>query len=350
MFHRTTARRSPSAHTNPLLLSVALFLLAPATSVAQRPRIPMEAHRYLAEAFRIGDALQDSVWAGWSRAPFAVLLITDEYEFLIRHPRATNNFDTLGYDPAFHSLVLYRKRILQTNLLATFPAVNGYSTIVVGLPEATNVVDPTHWIVTLLHEHFHQLQQSQPDYYAATESLAISRGDQSGMWMLNYPFPYDAADVNGRFTSLCSKLLDALTAVDSGDFDVKAREYVRSQSEFRSTLRPDDYKYFSLQVWQEGIARYTEIRVSQCVARYGSRIRPPIGSPASYRALSDSLQSAIIRQLPSLSLTSMKRSAFYVFGAAEGLLLDRMNPGWHDQYFQQKFYLEKLYGQGGGSR
>ena len=41
----------------------------------------------------------------------------------------------------------------------------------------------------------------------------------------------------------------------------------------------------------------------------------------------------------------MKRSVFYVLGAAEGLLLDRMNPEWRGDYFEKKFYLEKNYPQ-----
>ena len=45
-------------------------------------------------------------------------------------------------------------------------------------------------MLTVLHEHFHQLQQSQPGYFQGVEALGLSGGDQTGMWMLNYPFPY----------------------------------------------------------------------------------------------------------------------------------------------------------------
>ncbi len=31
-------------------------------------------------------------------------------------------------------------------------------------------------------------------------------------------------------------------------------------------LKPDDYKYFSFQVWQEGIARYTEYKFLEAMA------------------------------------------------------------------------------------
>ena len=41
----------------------------------------------LAEAFKLSEALGDELWAGWSKAPLAVLLVTPQKEFLIRHPR-----------------------------------------------------------------------------------------------------------------------------------------------------------------------------------------------------------------------------------------------------------------------
>jgi len=40
-----------------------------------------------------------------------------------------------------------------------------------------------------MHEHFHQLQNGQPRYFQAVQDLGLSHGDNTGMWMLNYPFP-----------------------------------------------------------------------------------------------------------------------------------------------------------------
>ena len=77
--------------------------------------------------------------AGWSSAPFAVLLVTPEYEFLIRHPAPSPDFTNLGHDRELGSDVLYRRRTMAPGLLATFPAIRGsmVSTIVVGQAENT---------------------------------------------------------------------------------------------------------------------------------------------------------------------------------------------------------------------
>jgi hypothetical protein len=36
----------------------------------------------LAEAFRIAETLGNRVWSGWDKAPFAVLLVTPQNEYL----------------------------------------------------------------------------------------------------------------------------------------------------------------------------------------------------------------------------------------------------------------------------
>ena len=85
-----------------------------------------------------------------------------------------------------------RERVFPPNLRACFPAVGDVSTIVIGQPAATEQ-SSTFWVLTVLHEHFHQLQNAQPDYYSSVDSLNLARGDSTGGWMLNFPFPYDSA-------------------------------------------------------------------------------------------------------------------------------------------------------------
>ena len=145
------------------------FLLAVSTASAQDKLALREIDRTrLAEAFRLGDQLGDELWPGWSKAPFAVLLVTPDKEFLIRHPQPSNDFTSIGYDTKLKSEVFYRDRKFQTNLLATFPAVGGVSTIVIGQAENTARKTSTPWVITLMHEHFHQLQDAQPIFFKDT--------------------------------------------------------------------------------------------------------------------------------------------------------------------------------------
>jgi hypothetical protein len=340
---RLTTLKANLLKTNPVL--VLLFLLFPAFAPAQdKPRLNDVDRVRLSEAFRIGDALGNQIWAGWNQAPFAVLLVTPENEFLIRHPKPAADFVLLGDDTLLKSKVYYRKRTQPLNFLATFP-IAGVPTIVVGQAENTAKKTSTPWVVTVLHEHFHQLQYSQPGYYDDVNALGLSHGDQTGMWMLNYPFPYDWMEMEEHFSLLSLLLADVLEAKTGSDFAAKLAAYRQQRRELELTLSPDDYKYFSFQLWQEGIARYTEYRIAKLAA---GRYRP---SP-SFRALKDyepfakvaaATKSGILTELRISQLADYKRVMFYALGAGEGLLLDRVNSRWRQRYFAEKFYLDKYF-------
>lgn len=300
----------------------------------------------LAEAFRLGDRIGDRIWPGWSKAPFAVLLVTRDYEFLIRHPKPSADFTKLKYDEVLKSDVYYRKRTLPIGLLATFPAISGsmISTIVVGQAENTTAKTSTPWVITLLHEHFHQLQDSQPNFYAEVNALNLSRGDQSGMWMLNYAFPYERKEVQEQFV-LMSKLLAAAVQAPRAERAKKVRDYLESRQKFKSMISPDDDRYFSFQFWKEGIARYTEYHAAKlAAAKY--RTSKEFRALKDYRSFADVARTTyegVFRQLLTQNLGDSKREVVYSFGAAEGLLLDEINPRWRGRYFAEKFDLERLY-------
>jgi hypothetical protein len=327
-----------------IVLCCSILVACSLSALRAQPRLSPEDRARIKEVFRLAESVQDSLWPGWSKAPFAIVLVRPDFEFLIRHPHATNNFDTLGYDQEFQSLVLYRKRLFAENLFATFPAVNGYMTIVSGQLQNTNAGNSTAWVVTLLHEHFHQLQMSQPNYFADTEALGLSRGDKSGMWMLNYPFPYDSALVNSKFSDLCNKLAGALSAPDA-QIRTKLSSYLDARKAFQLVLLPADYKYFSFQEWQEGVARYSEWRVAKFAAGHFTP-SPEFQSLKDFKPfaqIADSLESRIVTGLPLLSLAKSKRNVFYTVGAAEAMLLDRIDPRWQKQYFEKKFFLDAYY-------
>ena len=333
-----------SRYTRLIIVSI-LLLVAQGVRAQQKPSVPEIDRIRLAEAFRVGKVLGNHVWRDWDKAPFAVLLVTPENEFLIRHPRPSEDFTLIGYDPLLQSKVYYRRRTQPTNFLATFPAVGMISTIVIGQAENTSRKTSTPWVVTILHEHFHQLQDSQPNFFADVNALNLSRGDQTGMWMLNYPFPYTVAGVNEQFTALCRLLAETLQTRKQSEFSSKVATYLEARRQLEKLLSPDDYKYFSFQLWKEGAARYTEYRIAELAAK---QYKPS----KNFRALKDykpfkevagDTRSRIFKELTTLQLGDYQRVAFYPFGAGEALMLDRVNPRWQNRYFANKFFLEKYF-------
>lgn len=325
-------------------LLVILFLVASDVLAQEKPALRIPDRIRLAEAFRLGQNLGEKVWKGWNQIPFAVLLVTPNLEFLVRHPNPSKDFTSADYDSLLKSEVYFRKRVYQPNLLATFPAVNGIPTIVVGTPENTSKTSSA-WVVTLLHEHFHQLQMSRPTYSSEVESLGLARGDKTGMWMLNFPFPYDSAEVKNRFSVLARLLSDALQSAKAEDFRAKLSTYLEARKRFREILSPGDYNYFSFQLWQEGIAQYTENHIAQLAA---TDFRPskefqslPDFTP--FKQVADAMLQNILSELPKLPLSNYRRVAFYYVGVGEGMLLDWANSSWKGNYFKEKFFLERYF-------
>ncbi|HEY3249773.1 MAG TPA: hypothetical protein VGK25_01515, partial [Ignavibacteria bacterium] len=214
------------------------------------------------EALNIFNIYGNKLWEGWNTATFAFLLVTNEEEFLINHPNPGADFKNLGNDSILNTEIYVRSRQFSTNFLATFPAVNGLNTIVAGQPENTGL-SSFEWIITLLHEHFHQLQYTRPDYYESVDALDLSGGDRSGMWMLNYPFPYEDDKTAAQYKTLTLAARDA--AFSESDFENNFKKYFTEREKFKNLLNEKDYSYFSFQIWQEGIARYTEVKIGEII-------------------------------------------------------------------------------------
>src|SRR5262249_6884327 len=211
--------------------------------------------------------LQNKIWPDWSTAPFGILFITDDNEFLIRHPKPNDEFTSIGYDRLLKSEVFVRPRKFQKSFLATFPAFDATPVIVVGKAENTSDKTSTRWLFVLLHEHFHQLQYSRRNYFDDTNALGLSGGDTSGMWQINYAFPYKDETVANRFRKLTDLLWQAYDVKTKGEQAQKVAAYLAERKAFADSLKPNDYKYASFQLYQEGIARYTQYRMAELAGR-----------------------------------------------------------------------------------
>ena len=290
------------------------------------------------EFYRLASSIQDGIWPGWSKIPAPLLLVTKETEFLTHHESPPKEFTKVGDD------TYERPRQFSVQLQATFPAFGPPAVIVIGEPANTASKTSTPWLIIVMHEHFHQLQWAQPGYLDAVNSLGLSRGDASGMWMLNYAFPYDKPEVAAAFGQLRDLLLRAVNEPDGPMFEKLAKQYVAERKKFFAQLSEDDAKYFNFQLWQEGIARYTEVKSAEAAAHY----QPS----AQFAGLSDfetfgdyatQARKSTLNELKEADLPKWKRVVVYSFGATEGFLLDRLNPKWKDEYFRRMLSMDSYF-------
>ncbi len=292
------------------------------------------------EAMTISTEFGDQLFKGYSTVPFAIVLVTDSTEFLINHPNPSADFKLLGRDNILNTSIYYRKARFNPRFLATFPAVNGLSCIVVGTSENTHR-SSTEWVITLLHEHFHQYQSSYPDYFKSVSNLGLSGGDQTGMWMLNYPFPYDSLPVITQYKLFTTALYKTITNTNSKIYKSNLKQYIAERKKLKDLMTDAQYRYFSFQVWQEGLARHTEYNFLELLKNYTpSKEMLALPDFISFPELKTKMYKNETKNLLEENLNETKRVSFYSVGFAEGILLDKLNKSWRKKYLADKFYIE----------
>ena len=292
------------------------------------------------EAINISARYGDKLFKGYSTVPFAIILVTDSTEFLINHPNPSSDFKLLGQDDVLKTNIYYRKTKFNPHFLATFPAVNGLSCIVVGTPENTNK-NTTDWVITLLHEHFHQYQNTYPDYFQSVNNLNLSGGDQTGMWMLNYPFPYDSLPVKNQYELFTKALYKTIKSINSKEYKSNLKQYLKERKKLKDLLPSADYRYYSFQIWQEGLARHTEYDFLEMLTNYvPSKEILSLPDFISFTELKSKMYDNETENLLTNKLNETKRVCFYSVGFAEGIILDKLNKSWRTKYLTDKFYIE----------
>ncbi|WP_203291133.1 hypothetical protein [Maricaulis parjimensis] len=306
-----------------LMVATSLQTAEPAGDIAAEAALIEQARQIIADQ---GAAL----WPGYDTAPGTILLIKDEQEFLLCHHRQAGGFSDPQDAPVSGCRMQTRARQFNPAFLASFPAVEGTPTMVVGTPEATGR-SPDAWMLTLLHEHLHQFQDSLPGQWDATLALDLDGGDTSGMWMLNYPFPYETAAPAAR--ALADQALRTLAARGSADFAAEARAYAEARQAFRAGLSPAEARYYDFQIWKEGVARWVELELARMVAA---------GQP-ELAHLAEGQEDRLIASLESMNMTAWQREVFYGMGAADAEILDQTDPAWRELYLSHRFDMNAIF-------
>ena len=134
-------------------------------------------------------------------------------------------------------------------------------------------------------------------------------------------------------------------SINDTDFEINLKNYLSEREKFRALLDKKDYDYFSFQIWQEGIARYTETEIAKGLK---NNYKPSdeysqMKDYISFDSVYDKVINKLLTKADKQELNENQRNCFYTLGALEGLILDKVNPAWKDLYFKDKFYIEKFY-------
>lgn len=287
----------------------------------------------LVETYRsVADHLYDHYWPEWRKVTRHVLLVGDKHEYLFGGQYADSTFQDNCNG------ILSRPATMNKYFLATFPYINYQPTIIIGTPENTQKT-PLDWTVTLLHEHFHQLQFSHPDYATAQQALDLDKGDQTGMWMLNHPFPYEDDLAIEKMDEMAQNLPILSQSVSSEQVLIRHKKI---KSALKTILGEEHYRYLNLQLWQEGFARFMELST---LGHWITNFDDIDQDRFEKQALIDYLkayQSSMLEGLKTSRINKQKRVYFYALGAAEALLIETVNADWKSDYFDELFSTDHM--------
>ncbi|WP_294073190.1 hypothetical protein, partial [Sphingomonas sp.] len=265
----------------------------------------------------------DALWPGFGRAPFDALFISPSNERLYCRATLPDGFIVAGRDPITGCSSGIRPRgSLPAGLLAAMPVFGPPSTIVMGTPQATGRSD-ADWTRTILHEHFHQWQDALPGFYGRVAKLDLSDGDETGMWMLNFPFPYAEAHTVAALGAASRSLANALDARGHLNFRAKLQAYLIKRRALARTVGTRNWRYAELELWKEGVARWTEIQL-------GKRF-----PDAAVQASAVKLEQRSRDWLDTPDIAAAGREFVYPFGASEAMLLEACGPAWRRAYPSQ---------------
>jgi len=265
-------------------------------------------------------AAGESIWPGFGSAPFGMLVIQRDQESLLCQPSVPPGFSFAGRDPATGCNRFVRPRTgLPEGLLAAMPIFGPPSTIVMGTRDATGL-SPMRWRSTVFHEHFHQWQSELPGYYGRVAALDLSGGDSTGMWMLNFPFPYDDPAIRAAYYQAAQALGDALEARRTQGFPTRVAQYVERRRALAAAAGERNWRYLEFQLWQEGVARWTEIALGRNSDDWATRMD------------ADAREQEVIGGLQHPDLERQRRLVVYDLGAGEAMLLEACGVGWRARY------------------
>ncbi len=341
-----------------------LLAAAPATSAprrtdaspAQEDGLPRSQLLVLREAFQLVNTVGNEVWPGWVRSPMTVVIIEDDYEYLLNTPldwEEAGGFERI--DQTFIGQPIYRRdATLPQALRAAFP-VGGIPAAVVGAWRPS-VESPNEWAVTLVHEWFHVLQMTRNEE-AKLGDLRLGEGVYPSL-QLDYPFAYGDRDIGYAIHLLGSALYDFWSRSRTLPRAVQRTFVAETSWAALQNLKTivslkygdDAYNYFRYQTWKEGVARYTQVHVSLLAADFEDKGR--FYQQPGFAALQGSISyGRLWEEVTRTNYWLMRTSSgneggnpisFYGIGHGLAELLDALNPTWKERYFDPGVWLDTL--------
>ncbi|MFB0564617.1 MAG: hypothetical protein ACETWK_02940 [Candidatus Aminicenantaceae bacterium] len=298
----------------------------------------------LTELLRLKKMFGNLVWPGFGEAEIPLIQYNEQHEFLVAHPDPPAPWTVVDND-TFQDSLYYRRQVeepqafavpvgdLWAGSLDTLSHMNKslkkqlqekippekLTPAMIKMMEIT----PAQHVVSLLHEAFHAFQAIQdPDRFLRANKVYATKK--------HYPFEDEV------FKNTWNKEGSLLAAILREKEELERIELIQSFLEMRTkrrvdaSLSPELIAFERELEWLEGLAKYVEMRFSEL----GSSQQGEVESKA-YRIVRNRLQYDFSWRISKLGeLHGDLR--FYLSGAIQAMILDKISPGWKHKIIIKK--------------
>lgn len=293
------------------------------------------------EANNIRQTKGDMLWKGWKDISVPIIVVNENYEFLFYDKDLTGDFNFYKLSEILSTNIYYRNRKMNKYAAACRDIIGTEFAVVMGTPSNLEITNE-EWVITLLHESFHYLQ----NILTIEEQIKL-KNELFGIdnpWNLKYPFPYDNEDVAEIFFDLGELLYNSfIDGLDKED----SLELASKLNELKSVLDkidPKHFKYMMHETEREGLAFYTEFQL-QNIIKKSYRVLPEFSELSGSKGFASIIQeekllSRYINPLKFCGNGVKGRMIFYFIGEGIALYMDKLYPDWKISYSHGKLFEE----------
>jgi|GEM_PF-1079767 len=318
-----------------LFLSVAVYANSPGEGNLSADLLAIRTAQKLVNEYG------NTIWPGFGEQVTPILLSSGEYDYLFKHPDPPEGFSKVGGETS-----LYRKKghLLSRPAATAYPVAGVFSVIIpareeliawvqdkMGLPNFE--VTQTEYIRAIIHEIFHVYQINSLGGRAGIPNFGLSDSSRDlQSRMLN------SSEWKERATAIGKLLSEAVKQKELNLVRENLKRAIQKETTSTRNLSTDILSFERYVQWLEGTARYVDTRLMMEVSKHEQREKIGIEFQGTSK-----IKSNLVTQLTSkLSGPTPVRDRLAAFGAAKGLLLDRLYPGWKKGFFRKRKPLAEI--------
>lgn len=322
-----------------LLLTAAFFCWLPSrpmtsADIQQAPPLELEVlsaadKAEIADILRLKVEFGDQVWPGLSHVGIPLILFNECFEFLIEESNAPSPWQAVQGD-TLQGRPYYRRPAANPQAFAVAVGTRWAGSI--GTLELMNSQLPFRLsrefhVAAALHEVFHAFQATlAPQHFA--RAVSVYKSEEK--------YPYKDPEFSSAWNSEGETLFEALKATEEKMVSDLIKKFldVREARRTQVALDPELISYECELEWLEGLAKYAEVQFYKLAASRASE-----AAYANYRSGHPFWPADLARLRRNLG-GQKGDLRFYLSGAAQALLLDRLSPAWKVKALEEESNLE----------